>query len=627
MIHKLKIKEYDPLDFEYGVKLEAKNNFQLDPKQHIKWKVTNEGYVVGFSLRQQKFFLNEIEIFDRIRPRLKKYFKDVVNEKDCAFPVDISNICIGESYILIRLPKSIITFNFNVRDKEIGNFKRMKHVPITEYNNINLERIIVTSHPDYFLIVYKFINAYNFIVWGITENIEINSFSSREVDIFNGFIHGNMNYDTINYRAIFSVSMRDTVKDIKLKKEVEEGKYKLSSIGYLMFDKYFVNLDSCVPIPFLKLENDIIPPSYYDFGVKISEDESLIVLGDGVISCMSFQDIFFRNKKDTLATQRVDACKYFIDRRSVVSDFVMDDDKLSKILELIQSDPIYYTMILTRNKFGKCPLEEAIENNSPKIVELFLSALSEVRDFKLSKAIYHRFEEMFEMGIDAFRSFLRVCYFQTEQMKMFKKMNTQGKDGVMLFPSESSLMSDKFNQIFLTKRQIEKEENEEDSKSNSEIKEDSDDFRDDETLISDISIPDMNAKSTDKNKSGSAVEKRVEVKAIEFDWLLTTKDGERFLEHLSNTDVLSYFEIDVIKNIIMFQWSYFLPRIIISLFIPFLLFFILFLIYATWLIEMKVEEDNTSGTWYTVDLAAACAVLLFQVFFIYIEIHQLLFHK
>ena len=526
----------------------------------------------------------------------------------------------------------IFTFNFDAMKKEFSNFKRMKHVPVKDYNDIDLEDIIITTHPDYFLLVYKFVESYNFVVWGLAENNEITSFSCREEDEFRGFIHGFMDYNTHKFRSEYSVSMRDTKKDLKKRSKYEKGQFKLSTIGYLMFNNYYVNLDNCVPIPFLVLNNDSIPKIYYDQGVKIRDDETIVLLGDAILSSTSYQDIYFRNKKYTLATQKIDACKYFIDRSSVVSDFVMEDDKLIKIFELMRDEPLYYTMILTKNNKGISPLEEAIDNNSPKIVELMLASLAEIPEFKLSNAIYHKFEQLFDMGIDAFRGFLKICYFETGQTKMMKKMDTKGRDGIILDYSNSSLLSERFNNIFLTRKQhdqpgLDEDEEEEDNKSENEGEDESDE-REVETLISDISIPDIDDQLVGRSDSSLAVEKRVEVKAIEFDWLLTTKDGERFLEALSETEVLSFFEIDLVKNVVLFQWSYYLPRIIIGLFLPFFIHFLIFLIYATWLLEEKKEEnDDDWGKWYTVDFVFGIIILVYQIFFIYVEIHQMIFHK
>jgi hypothetical protein len=93
--------------YEYDVKLLADNNFILDKKQYLQWKVTNDGDIIGFSLREEKLFINEHEIFDKVRPKLAKYFKDILPERHCKYPVGFEHIYIGESYILVRLPKML----------------------------------------------------------------------------------------------------------------------------------------------------------------------------------------------------------------------------------------------------------------------------------------------------------------------------------------------------------------------------------------------------------------------------------------------------------------------------------------------------------------------------------------
>ena len=122
-------------------------------------------------------------------------------------------------------------------------------------------------------------------------------------------------------------------------------------------------------------------------------------------------------------------------------------------------------------------------------------------------------------------------------------------------------------------------------------------------------------------------EKRVEVFGIEFDWVLSTSEGEEFLQQLSETGNLGFFEIDVVKHIIMFQWSYFLPKIIIYLFTPFIVHFLLFVLYTTWILDKKYNYYEKWNNWYTASFSMGIAILVFQVFFIYIEIHQLIFHK
>ena len=84
-----------------------------------------------------------------------------------------------------------------------------------------------------------------------------------------------------------------------------------------------------------------------------------------------------------------------------------------------------------------------------------------------------------------------------------------------------------------------------------------------------------------------------------FDWLFQEKEGKRFMEKLSETEDLSYFELDIVKNIIWFQWNKFLPAVFIVLFLPFLTFFGVFIVYTSYLLPEKKEEDKTWGDYYT----------------------------
>lgn len=240
------------------------------------------------------------------------------------------------------------------------------------------------------------------------------------------------------------------------------------------------------------------------------------------------------------------------------------------------------------------------------------------------------------MGVEQFRWYLNICTFQTGQMQMMKKMDTKGKDGVQHKYSNSSILGNYFNKIFFTKKEdIEKKRKqqedakaeEEKNKSESLKDSDDDDDKEEETLMSDVSIPDIDYEVTKTDEIKTTNEKRVEVFGIEFDWVLSTSEGEEFLQQLSETENLGFFEIDVVKHIIMFQWSYFLPKIIIYLFTPFIVHFLLFVLYTTWILDKKYNYYEKWNNWYTASFSMGIAILVFQVFFIYIEIHQLIFHK
>ena len=87
-------------------------------------------------------------------------------------------------------------------------------------------------------------------------------------------------------------------------------------------------------------------------------------------------------------------------------------------------------------------------------------------------------------------------------------------------------------------------------------------------------------------------QKRIEIKGIEFDWVFSSVDGPRFFKMMSETNSISLFNVKMIQNIIVFFWSFFRLRILVFLFIPFLLYFGLFLLYALYFQKRRMEEND-----------------------------------
>ena len=230
--------------------------------------------------------------------------------------------------------------------------------------------------------IYRFKTSTNTIVWDIKQNYEVANFASREEDNLLFYIQGDQSPDDEHEN-------KNSNKDGKPTKKM----FRLSKTGYLVFNNYYVDLETMIPAPFMHFREGYLDYMYWDMGPRINKDETHIVVNGSLFFAYSYQDIFFRKNKDIYATKRIDACKYNIEGHTVISDFVMEDDKLSKILDLIQTDPIYYLMIVTKNKKGITPLEEAIQNNSPKIVELFLVNLQKIKHFKKSTAFYKKFRK------------------------------------------------------------------------------------------------------------------------------------------------------------------------------------------------------------------------------------------
>ena len=120
---------------------------------------------------------------------------------------------------------------------------------------------------------------------------------------------------------------------------------------------------------------------------------------------------------------------------------------------------------------------------------------------------------------------------------------------------------------------------------------------------------------------------RVEIKAIEFDWLFDEDQGKRFLVSLATTDNMEVFSIDVIQNVILYMWKHYRKAIVKFMFIPFLIYFVLFILYATWINEEKFDEGDKDDNYRNANIAVIAFILLFIIFHTYLEIRQIMYYK
>lgn len=79
---------------------------------------------------------------------------------------------------------------------------------------------------------------------------------------------------------------------------------------------------------------------------------------------------------------------------------------------------------------------------------------------------------------------------------------------------------------------------------------------------------------------------------------------------------MDYFQIDTVKLIVNYQWQIMKGRIILWLFIPFIINMVLYNFYAIGSYEHRLTEDPT---WLNVNYVMQAIILLFSVQTIYVE--------
>jgi hypothetical protein len=120
--------------------------------------------------------------------------------------------------------------------------------------------------------------------------------------------------------------------------------------------------------------------------------------------------------------------------------------------------------------------------------------------------------------------------------------------------------------------------------------------------------------------------KRVEVCALEFDWIFHGKDSDDFIERLAETDNDNLFTINSVRIIVSFMWTRYFYRILNVIFIPFMVYILFFCVYVTYIYEMKVMNPE-SVKWYGLDIAFIVVILVILSFFCVLEGRQILLLK
>ena len=86
------------------------------------------------------------------------------------------------------------------------------------------------------------------------------------------------------------------------------------------------------------------------------------------------------------------------------------------------------------------------------------------------------------------------------------------------------------------------------------------------------------------------------ITAIEFDWLFG-EQGAAFIRTMASTDSIELFSVGIIQEIITFFWGYYRIRIILASLLPFVVNFIIFAAYTTYLKWDDDDHGNDTNSW------------------------------
>ena len=123
--------------------------------------------------------------------------------------------------------------------------------------------------------------------------------------------------------------------------------------------------------------------------------------------------------------------------------------------------------------------------------------------------------------------------------------------------------------------------------------------------------------------------KRYNVRAIEFDWLFSQM-GKDLLKALANTRNVEIFSVSTISNIVMLLWSYYRSQIVIKVLLPFLAYFVVFILYSTWINHQRKQRklNNGDDADYAISSLFMIILLIFGILWMgYLHIRYIIYFK
>jgi hypothetical protein len=290
------------------------------------------------------------------------------------------------------------------------------------------------------------------------------------------------------------------------------------------------------------------------------------------------------------------------------------------------------------NQEGQTPFDIAVKSQSPKSVELMLSMFIELSEFRLSKFVRKHFSELLGMGLTVYEKYLGSCMFKHASMKQTKSLKWVFDKDEAFVDFHTSYIGDDFYEKLLNGRtkkaaepknraqkilakkvakrgaHVEVAVTEPKPSKQAAIKVepkapivvDEMDLFDDRKVIEDID-------------DGI---KRIEISALEFDWVFHGDSAVNFIKMLANTDNDNLFALQTVRIIVMFLWHKFFHRILTVIFFPFIIYLVTFCVYVTFIFT-KQSEDLENGSLRSLDYFFISVVLAGVAYFFSLEVKQM----
>lgn len=281
-------------------------------------------------------------------------------------------------------------------------------------SQVFINNIYPCIDPDKIVIDFMKGQKHLILVWDVVENKEVFNLSCENVNVY---MHG-----------------------------------PNSGTGYIMDGKKYINLDKGLINYYFEVDF-AANTGLWDqkWGYRINRSEEIIILSghiitkETIIETSSLDDLIMGINTINANNINLERIRFQVDGNTILHYFALDYNRLSFCLDYFEENRFeYLTAILMKNNKGKSPLDIALDQESPKNVELLLRKLILFKDMSLSKLFYDRFNQLLAMNIMAFHEFLDSCFFQTMQMKATKYLKLKKNKDPWLVPHSSCLIDNVF---------------------------------------------------------------------------------------------------------------------------------------------------------------------------------------
>lgn len=154
-------------------------------------------------------------------------------------PESFDIVKFGQGAAVAKYQERIIYMRYN--DSGFSKAKEIKHKAMDIVGECDLLHIMVARYSKFLIMFYELNEAMTVIVWDTDKDIEHSNFLGRKDDSFKDYVYGTN-----------------------------------SKLGFLCFDKYIVDLDICVPIPFMSKKQST-DEAIWSQGVRINNTEDVML--------------------------------------------------------------------------------------------------------------------------------------------------------------------------------------------------------------------------------------------------------------------------------------------------------------------------------------------------------------